>query len=66
MQEKSFEKLLLDARNNDHESIILILEMYRPLLMKYAKSSGNFDEDLYQELVCTVLKSIIKFPIGKA
>ena len=37
--------------------------MYRPLLLKYAKSSGKFDEDLYQELVCAVLKSIIKFPM---
>lgn len=63
MQEKEFEELLWKARNKDKKAVFEIIEMYRPLLLKYAKSSGQFDEDLYQELVCAVLKSIIKFPM---
>ena len=63
MQEREFEELLWKARNKDKKAVFEIIEMYRPLLLKYAKSNGKFDEDLYQELVCAVLKSIIKFPI---
>lgn len=56
MQEREFEELLWKARNKDKKAVFEIIEMYRPLLLKYAKSSGKFDEDLYQELVCAVLK----------
>lgn len=63
MQEREFEELLWKARNKDKKAVFEIIEMYRPLILKYAKSSGKFDEDLYQELVCAVLKSIIKFPM---
>ena len=56
MQEREFEELLWKARNKDKKAVFEIIEMYRPLLLKYAKSNGKFDEDLYQELVCAVLK----------
>lgn len=64
MQEREFEVLLWKARNKDKKAISEIIEMYRPLLLKYAKYKGKFDEDLYQELVCAVLRSIIKFPMN--
>ena len=59
----NFECLLLSAKAGNEDAITAILQMYRPLLLKYAIIDGVLDEDLYQELVCAVLKSIIKFPM---
>ena len=41
-----------------------IVEMYRPLMIKYAKVDGRFDEDLYQEFVYTLLVCIKTFPMN--
>mgnify|MGYP000685944615 CR=1 FL=1 len=60
MQEREFEELLWKARNKDKKAVFEIIEMYRPLLLKYAKSNGKFDEDLYQELVCCSFKKYYK------
>lgn len=40
-----------------------ILQMYRPLLLKYAIIDGVLDEDLYQELSIILLKAIKLFKI---
>ena len=42
-----------------------VIEMYRPLMVKYAVVNGRFDEDLYQEFVYTMLQCILKFPVEK-
>lgn len=44
-----FEQLLFQAKEGDLESITDILNMYRPLLLKYSVIDGRLDEDLYQE-----------------
>lgn len=36
MQEREFEELLWKARNKDKKAVFEIIEMYRPLLLKYA------------------------------
>lgn len=54
----SFEELLFLAKTEDEESMLQILEMYRPLLIKNSLVNGKFDEDLYQELRIEVLKCI--------
>lgn len=41
MQEREFEELLWKARNKDKKAVFEIIEMYRPLLLKYAKVMGN-------------------------
>ena len=57
MQEREFEELLWKARNKDKKAVFEIIEMYRPLLLKYAKSNGKFDEDLYQGIgMCSFKK----------
>ena len=38
-------------------------EIYKPLLIKNAIVNGRFDEDLYQELVSTLLQCIQRFQI---
>ena len=43
-----FEQLLFQAKEGDLESITDILNMYRPLLLKYSVIDGRLDEDLYQ------------------
>ena len=37
--------------------------IYKPLLIKNAIVNGRFDEDLYQELVSTLLQCIQRFQI---
>ena len=59
----NFECLLLSAKAGNEDAITAILQMYRPLLLKYAIIDGVLDEDLYQELSIILLKSISLFRI---
>ena len=55
----NFECLLLSAKAGNENAITTILQMYRPLLLKYAIIDGVLDEDLYQELSIILLLSLI-------
>ena len=57
----NFEELLYRAKGSDKRARVEIVEMYRPLMVKYALVDGCFDEDLYQEFVYTLLWCIAKF-----
>ena len=59
----NFECLLLSAKAGNEDAITAILQMYRPLLLKYAIIDGVLDEDLYQELSIILLKAISRFRI---
>lgn len=59
----NFECLLLSAKAGNGDAITTILQMYRPLLLKYAIIDGVLDEDLYQELSIILLKAIKLFKI---
>ena len=59
----NFECLLLSAKAGNEDAITAILQMYRPLLLKYANIDGVLDEDLYQELSIILLKAISLFRI---
>ena len=59
----NFERLLLKAKEGNADAVLKILEIYKPLLIKYAIVNGRFDEDLYQELVSTLLQCIQRFQI---
>ena len=56
-----FRETLWKARGYDRKAMMEIIEMYRPLMIKYAVVNGRFDEDLYQELCITLLKCIQLF-----
>lgn len=58
----SFERLLLQAKEGNADAVLEILEIYKPLLIKNAIVNGRFDEDLYQELVSTLLQCIHSIP----
>jgi DNA-directed RNA polymerase specialized sigma24 family protein len=57
----NFKEMLLQAKAGREPAVIAILEMYKPLLIKYAIINGRFDEDLYQELCIILLKCIARF-----
>lgn len=59
----NFECLLLSAKAGNEDAITAILQMYQPLLLKYAIIDGALDEDLYQELSIILLKAIKLFKI---
>ena len=59
----NFECLLLSAKAGNEDAITAILQMFRPLLLKYAIIDGVLDEDLYQELSIILLKAISLFRI---
>lgn len=59
----NFECLLLSAKAGNEDAITAILQMYRPLLLKYAIIDDVLDEDLYQELSIILLKAISLFRI---
>ena len=59
----NFERLLLKAKEGNADAVLKILEIYKPLLIKNANVNGRFDEDLYQELVSTLLQCIQRFQI---
>lgn len=59
----NFECLLLSTKAGNENAITTILQMYRPLLLKYAIIDGVLDEDLYQELSIILLKAIKLFKI---
>ena len=45
-----FRDMLTLAKLGDSNSMELLLEIYRPLMLKEAIIDGMFDEDLFQEL----------------
>ena len=59
----NFERLLLKAKEGNADAVLKILEISKPLLIKNAIVNGRFDEDLYQELVSTLLQCIQRFQI---
>lgn len=59
-----FEDTLVKAKISDKKAMLEIIEMYRPLMIKYAVVNGCFDEDLYQEFIYTLLLCIKKFTIN--
>ena len=54
-----FEQLIFQAKEGDLESITDILNMYRPLLLKYSVIDGRLDEDLYQEQCITLMRDLL-------
>ncbi len=55
--------VIVMAKRNDKAASETLLEMYTPMLQKYAIIEGVLDEDLYQELCCVLLRCIHTFQI---
>lgn len=46
-----------------HDDLSVILEVYDPLIRKYATIKGKFNEDLHQYLLIHIALNINKFPL---
>ncbi len=57
----NFSDILPKAKAGEGEAISMLLEMYKPLLLKNAILNGKLDEDLYQELCITFVRCIKLF-----
>lgn len=60
---KGFKRLLMKAQLGDRESLQVILELYRGLVVKESTVEGAFDEDLMQILYDTLLVCVQQFHI---
>lgn len=59
----SFRDILLQAKLGDETAKMMILERYKPMLIKGSIINGRFDEDLYQEQCLVLMKCINLFNI---
>lgn len=58
-----FRDLLLAAKGGDEDAFSELLEIYKPLLIRYSVINGQFNEDLYQEQCITLLRCISTFEV---
>lgn len=59
----NFYDILNNAKQDNQDAIYNILNMYKPLLMKESIVDGVWDEDLFQDLILTLINCIKKFEI---
>lgn len=57
-----FMELLNRAKTMDDTAMVQIIELYNPLLYKYANVNSQFDQDLYEEFVYRLIICVVKFP----
>ena len=58
MTNEQFKELLIKAQAGDNEAMTDILEMYMPLINKHSYVNGRLDEDLRQNILLEIVKSI--------
>lgn len=58
MTNEQFRELLIKAQVGDNEAMTDILEMYMPLINKHSYVNGRLDEDLRQNILLEIVKSI--------
>ena len=58
MSNEQFREILIRAQSGDNEAMTDILEMYMPLINKHSYVNGQLDEDLRQNILMEIVKSI--------
>lgn len=58
MTNEKFRDILIRAQAGDNEAMTDILEMYMPLINKHSYVNGRLEEDLRQNIILEILKSI--------
>lgn len=59
----TFRDILIRAKVGDETAKLMLLEQYKPMLIKGSILNGRFDEDLYQEQCLVLMKAINQFII---
>lgn len=63
MTKEEFRAALTKAVAGDAEALADIVELYMPLFEHYSIVEGSLDEDLLQEILIEVFKSITRFKV---
>ena len=58
MSNEQFREILIRAQSGVNEAMTDILEMYMPLINKHSYVNGKLDEDLRQNILMEIVKSI--------
>lgn len=58
---KELKDLIVKAQAGDNEAMTDILELYMPLINKHSFVNGRLDEDIRQNILLEIVKSIKKF-----
>ena len=61
LSNNEFREILVRAQAGDNEAMTDILEMYMPLINKHSFVNGTLDEDLRQNILLQIVKSIKNF-----
>ena len=61
LSNNEFREILVRAQTGDNEAMTDILELYMPLINKHCFVNGMLDEDLRQNILLQIVKSIKNF-----
>ena len=61
LSNNEFREILVRAQAGDNEAMTDILEMYMTLINKHSFVNGKLDEDLRQNILLQIVKSIKNF-----
>ena len=61
LSNNEFREILVRAQAGHNEAMTDILEMYMPLINKHSFVNGKLDEDLRQNILLQIVKSIKNF-----
>ena len=61
LSNNEFREILVRAQAGENEAMTDILEMYMPLINKHSFVNGKLDEDLRQNILLQIVKSIKNF-----
>lgn len=61
LSNNEFREILVRAQAGDNEAMTDILELYMPLINKHSFVNGKLDEDLRQNILLQIVKSIKNF-----
>lgn len=59
----SFRKTLMEAKEDNQDSIVALYNQYRPLINHLSYHDGIYDEDLFQVLSIAFLTAVSKFKL---
>ncbi len=63
MDSKKFHSILSRAIFGDNDALADLAELYMPLINKYSYIDGELDEDLRQNILLELVRSISRFEI---
>lgn len=63
MINNELKEILFKAKNDNEESMLLLIEKYNKLIKSNSYINRKVNEDLQQDLICKTIESIKKFEI---